>query len=191
MRNPDLMQRLNNDAFFDADRGMSLVQRLEKEKDWTRNFAENAVNEYRRFLYLSFVNGQPLPVWTVIAQVWEMHMSFGADYWHGFCKDVLQFPLHRTPLPKSELKKKYLQTSPDIHALYIEEFGSKPPKNLWPTESSLRTSFLGLVLSIAAVAIGTFLNMNGMEIAPFFAIPAGFIGFAFFSTFSTSPHKND
>ncbi len=128
--NPELWRRLADFEVSPQGAVFGFVTRLARENGWPHEFARRVFDEYRRFLYLSIVAGQPPTPAPAIEQAWRLHVSYPASYGQALCRGVLgrRLPcrLQESPLPTHEAS--YRATL----AAYEQEFGGPPPAEIWP-----------------------------------------------------------
>lgn len=129
----DLLDRILAHQFDDPDVELPFSVRLAHENGWTEEFALRVVDEYRRFVYLACTGREEVTPSDEVDQAWHLHLAYSRDYWLKFCPDVLQQDLHHGPTAGGEVendryKANYLRTL----NLYNEEFGEKPPIDIWP-----------------------------------------------------------
>jgi uncharacterized protein (TIGR04222 family) len=123
---------------FDIDGGdppaLRFAVRLARENSWSRAFADRAVREYKRFVFLTMTAGRPMCPSEQVDQVWHLHLTYTRSYWQRFCGDVLQGPLHHEPTRGGEAEgRKHWAMYADTLATYEETFGGPPPGDLWPS----------------------------------------------------------
>lgn len=99
---------------------------------WTREYAECAVEEYRRFCFLAACSGHAVSPSAEVDEVWHLHLQYTRDYWERFCPQVLGMALHHEPGGRStaqdrRFREQYAQTL----ASYQVCFGP-PPEAFWP-----------------------------------------------------------
>jgi len=79
-----------------------LVDRLIEKSGWTRRYAEEVVNEMKRFLYLCGTsNDGPFAPSTPIDEAWHAFILFTEDY-ENFCKEFFGRFIHHRPRRKGE-----------------------------------------------------------------------------------------
>lgn len=54
--------------------------RLASENNWSIEFAEDAIQEYKRFMFLLSRCGHPVTPSEEVDQVWHLHLLFTKDY---------------------------------------------------------------------------------------------------------------
>ena len=115
-----------------AGADLPFSRRLARDNGWTRDFADGAVAEYRRFMYLVATKGEMLTPSQVVDEVWHLHLLYTQDYWERFCAGVLKRPVHHNPADGSTADAaKYSGAYARTLMLYEAEFGP-PPTRYWP-----------------------------------------------------------
>jgi hypothetical protein len=117
----------------DPQADFQFTDRLARENGWSKAFAEGAIEEYKRFVYLAAVSERHVTPSDIVDQVWHLHLTFTRSYWDALCGAVLQKPLHHNPTKggsaeRTRYRTQYAQTL----ALYRSEFGSAAPHTFWP-----------------------------------------------------------
>lgn len=120
---------------FDEDLNapVTFLSKLKKEQQWYEGFANRAIEEYKRFVFLCCVIKEGASPSHVVDQVWHLHLTYTKTYWHQFCLKVLQKELHHYPSngikeTDEKLQEKYLATLQAYHS-YFDEL---PPLDIWP-----------------------------------------------------------
>jgi hypothetical protein len=164
---PALWGKIQQFELDDPHAEFQFSARLAKENGWTRPFTEDAIQEYRKFVYLAAVsNGEVTPPKT-IDTVWHQHLTYTRSYWDEMCGEVLGFPLHHNPTrggsaEDARFEDQYEQTLD----LYRTEFGEEPPSAIWPRigesapqravrRSRIRMRVSDAIVAAAAVTIAT------------------------------------
>ncbi len=80
----------------------TISARIAEENGWTTEYTRRAVEEYRRFLFLTQVAGRPVSPSVAVDVVWHTHLLYSRDYWGRLCGEVLGGPLHHDPNPGGE-----------------------------------------------------------------------------------------
>lgn len=111
--------------------------RLARDNGWSRAFAARAVEEYRRFVFLAMVAGQPVTPSDEVDQVWHLHLCYTRSYWDELCGEVLGRPLHHGPTrggaaERARFDDQYRRTL----ASYERVFGAPPPARWWPSPAA-------------------------------------------------------
>ena len=70
--------------------------RLADEQDWTVEFAQRAIEEYKRFIFLAAICEHPVTPSFVVDEVWHTHLIFTRSYWEEL-GDVVGKLIHHDP----------------------------------------------------------------------------------------------
>ena len=134
MKNLTLWQRL---AAFEFDKGqprLCFAERLARENGWSSGFAQRVLAEYRRFIYLAAAAGHPVSPSDEVDQAWHLHLVYTRSYWDDLCGQVLGKPIHHGPTAGGdEEDAKFHAWYEATLRSYEEEFGTPPPKDIWPS----------------------------------------------------------
>ncbi|MBK9201074.1 MAG: hypothetical protein IPL73_01245 [Candidatus Obscuribacter sp.] len=71
--------------------------RLAREQNWTIELAREAVEEYKRFMFLAVAAGHPVTPSATVDEVWHLHLIYTRSYWEDFCVKVLDRIIHHDP----------------------------------------------------------------------------------------------
>ncbi len=111
----------------------SFAGRLARDSGWSAGFADRAIDEYRKFLFLCGVSCASLSPSKAIDEVWHLHLLYTKSYWHDLCGTVLERELHHVPGDDSEAQKPLLKNQYEhTLELYHNWFGEEAPADLWP-----------------------------------------------------------
>ena len=125
-------QRLLNLDLHASDAALPFSERLARENGWSVRFAEQAIEEYRKFCFLAVHAGHPVTPSEEVDQVWHLHMLYSRHYWDTLCRDTLAMSLHHGPTQGGAAEgRKYHEWYEDTLASYRRYFGG-PPEDLWP-----------------------------------------------------------
>ncbi|MEO1494462.1 MAG: hypothetical protein AAFV19_20130 [Pseudomonadota bacterium] len=187
MQKPDLWKRLEAHQ-FDAETGSEPFSRkLAAAEGWSDEFTARAIEEYRRFLYLTQVSADQVTPSQIIDRVWHLHLTFTHDYWDVMCDQVLGARLHHDPCAGAEEMPRYNAQFAATWALYRVEFGEAPPDEFWPIASEQVTQRRWSVVTyciFASVALAAATLMLG-----YFKGAVIFGGFAFLLCFFYIPES--
>lgn len=126
-----LWQRLHQ-YDFGGEQHEAFLTRLARICQTTREGAQAALDEYRRFCFLAVAAGHAVTPSESIDQVWHAHMTDTRDYWQRFCPQVLEQSLHHAPsLGGIEEQARHQRQYRDTYASYQRFFG-EPPATQWP-----------------------------------------------------------
>ncbi|NML37345.1 hypothetical protein HHL17_09055 [Chitinophaga sp. G-6-1-13] len=134
--------RIENYAIDDANAVIPFSKKMAQTENWTPHFTRDAIQEYKRFVYLCCIAENGVSPSVVVDKVWHMHLLYTTEYWKNFCPNILQRELHHFPNVGgiTDYKKHhdwYLETL----ILYIQVFKQNPPAKFWRIPSAL-TPFL-------------------------------------------------
>ncbi|MDD9899649.1 MAG: hypothetical protein OXT65_01570 [Alphaproteobacteria bacterium] len=133
LSDPNLWDRLRAFQLDDAKAALTFSARLARENNWTHDYALRVVEEYKKFTYLACTSKHKMPPSDEVDQAWHLHLLYTYSYWGEFCNNVLQKKLHHGPTKGGKTEgEKFLKSYVATKALYKEEFGTEPPKNIWP-----------------------------------------------------------
>lgn len=127
-----LWKRISAHSFENPEDRLDLARRLAREQDWSLERARCAIEEYRRFCFLSRVAEEPLTPSREVDEVWHLHLIYTKDYWQRFCPQVLGSYLHHGPTHGGRVEgQRYRTQYARTLVLYERWFGS-PPLTFWP-----------------------------------------------------------
>jgi len=133
MPNTELWNRIDALRIDSADASLGFSARLARENGWTDEFAEQALREYKRFVYLVAISGEELTPSDQVDQVWHLHMTYTCSYRNDLCHGILGKALHHLPTKggADEQRRFHGQYAKTL-LIYEEEFGHPPPAAVWP-----------------------------------------------------------
>ncbi|MBD2187819.1 TIGR04222 domain-containing membrane protein [Pseudanabaena mucicola] len=129
----EIYQRIQKFS-LDQDVPFSFSHRLARDNNWTQNYAQRVIIEYKRFVFLAIAAGHPVTPSDQVDQAWHLHLSYTRSYWQEFCPHVLQTELHHQPTKggKSEKVKFHDWYSRTLES-YRHFFEEEPPIDIWST----------------------------------------------------------
>lgn len=124
--------RIDKYAIDDANAVIPFSKKLAQTENWTDSFTRDAIQEYKRFVYLCCIAENGASPSVVVDKVWHMHLLYTTEYWKNFCPNILQRELHHFPNVGGIIDYKkhhdwYLETL----ILYIQVFKQNPPAACW------------------------------------------------------------
>jgi hypothetical protein len=135
---------LQNDSLWSRLQGFSLdgpnvdfpfSKKLAKEENWTLDFTEKAIEEYKKFVYLCCILPNGASPSEIVDKVWHMHLIYTQNYWEEFCPNILQQKLHHHPSKGgSNEREKHENWFQDTLKNYKEIFRDKAPEDIWLSE---------------------------------------------------------
>jgi uncharacterized protein (TIGR04222 family) len=181
-----LLARIESFGFSEPADPLGFESRLADDQGWTLGYALAVAEEYRRFLVLTQVAGQPVSPSPDVDEAWHLHLTRTAHY-EAFCTASFGRFLHHEPARAGEGKRHRLMYR-DTLAAYLHAFGARAPTTIWPGPGShekpqpaapatwtvpaeLRPGHrLAIVAVLCAIALGLLLRNLGL-LAPLQAVP--------------------
>lgn len=116
----------------DEKSSFNFTDRLMRENGWSKKFAEEAIIEYKRFMYLIATSkGEIMTPSDEIDQVWHLHMLYTHQY-RDFCKSTIgKFINHGPTRGGTNERTKYDVAYTRTKERYIQEFNIKPNLDFW------------------------------------------------------------
>lgn len=113
------------------DASFPFSAKLSWEYRWTGIFTYRAIQEYKKFVFLSQVAIHQVSPSTIVDRVWHQHLLYTHSYWNEFCGKVLNQPLHHLPsLGSKQEGLRYRHQYQQTLASYTQYFGT-PPSDIW------------------------------------------------------------
>ncbi len=103
--------------------------RLANENFWTKNFTEQAILEYKRFMYLAATSDFMVSPSEIIDIVWHQHLIFTQSY-QDFCNILGKQIQHIPSTHNKEEFQKFKQAKERTLKFYENNFGEQP-KAIW------------------------------------------------------------
>jgi len=134
LTDPGLWARIDAFEIDPGAKAQSFADRLGEECGWDQDTTETAIEEYKRFVYLTQVSDRPVTPSVAVDLVWHLHLAYSESYWGELCRHVLGRPLHHRPTPGGKAAAEtYREQYEHTLALYEAEFGETPPRLFWGT----------------------------------------------------------
>jgi len=127
-------------AYIEALDLTPMIERVMKEKRWTRRMAETAAHFYRNYLFLVKKYGDDIPTLGPTKQmdeIWHAHILYTRDY-RAFCEKV--FGGYLDHQPNSEDHEMTGENLNILLSLHEKEFGEP----IYETGYSLKDLYLNL-----------------------------------------------
>lgn len=142
--------------------------RLANENYWTLSFTDQAILEYKKFMYLAATSELMVSPSEIIDKVWHQHLVFSQSY-QDFCLLLGKQIQHVPSTHNKEDFQKFKQAKERTIDYYEKEFGEQPG-NIW----KFKDMFDSLHLEKASYKLRSFLIVG---ILAFFilTIPAYFL----------------
>lgn len=111
----------------------AFIKKIAGKNNWSEKFAREAIDEYRKFVFLAMTSNTDVTPSKVIDRVWRQHVLFTKGY-RLFCQEVLDgVYLDRNPALVNDPKEVGVFSAQYMRTLerYKEEFGDEPPSHIW------------------------------------------------------------
>lgn len=184
LQNDPLWIRLQHLSLDHPDADFPFSKKLAEQENWTEDFTEKAIEEYKKFIYLCCTLPTGASPGETIDRVWHLHLTYTQHYWEEFCPEILHRKLHHHPSgggkDETERHRKWFE---ETVKSYQEIFRQPPPEEIWqplgkniPAKKKLQfTGKLVLAILILPVVLYGFLNEYMGLIACFSGIAIMFI----------------
>ena len=131
-RAAELLARLEAVPLSAPDDPLGFECRLADENGWTLGHALEVVREYRRFLVLTQVAGEPVCPSDDVDRAWHLHITRTADY-ARWCEQLFDGFLHHVPSRggAGALARHRAMYEATL-GRYLGAFGQRPPPEVWP-----------------------------------------------------------
>ncbi len=128
-----LWSRIEAFQIDDGEASLSFNKRLARENNWSIEYTQRIVVEYKRFIFLAAISQQEVTPSDQVDQAWHLHICYTQSYWNGLCKEILGVELHHLPTrgglkEQERFREQYAYTL----ALYESTFDEPPPDDIWP-----------------------------------------------------------
>lgn len=131
-----LWTAIKNFEFDDPKAEFSFSDRLARENGWTLEFALDAIEEYKKFMFLICISKETLTPSDIVDQVWHLHLLYTKSYWITWCDEVLGRKIHHSPTKGGSTERKnFKRLYQNTLELYASAFGIKAPARFWPGDS--------------------------------------------------------
>ena len=131
-KHKQLFTRIKTFSFDNPGTEFTFSQRLARENDWSIEYTNRVIEEYRKFIFLAVVAEHIVTPSEQVDRVWHLHLTYTRSYWNEFCLNVLGQPLHHQPTEGGySEQEKYDNLYRKTLNSYIEFFGDKAPIDIW------------------------------------------------------------
>lgn len=134
--NNELWQKVLN-FDFDGPGDYTFSIRLAKENHWTRNFTQQALLEYRKFMYLAATSGSMVSPSEIVDVVWHQHLIFTQSYTE-FCNLLSKQIQHIPSTHNKQEADTFTRAKEHTTRQYNSVFGAQP-KGIWHNHSMLQS----------------------------------------------------
>ena len=110
----------------------AFADKISRKHNCTKRYALNAVQEYKKFIYLAVISDFHVTPSQAIDKVWHEHILFTKAY-RFFCDNIIKYNLNHHPelFPFEEQTARYHAQYLDTLNLYVKEFGILPTDDVW------------------------------------------------------------
>ncbi|KFF22470.1 glycine-rich domain-containing protein [Chryseobacterium sp. JM1] len=145
LKDETLWSRIQSFSLDASDADFPFSKKLAKEEHWTLDFAQKAIQEYKKFVYLCCILPNGASPSETVDKVWHMHLIYTQNYWEEFCPNILQRKLHHHP-SKGGFKEnaKHRNWFSETMKSYKNIFQQEAPRDIWyeKEKTSSRTIWL-------------------------------------------------
>lgn len=125
----DLWDRISSFPMDNPKAELKFSDRLAYLNGWTAEYAQQAINEYLKFIFLCAVSKQMVTPSLAVDSVWHLHLLYTRSY-QELCNIAGRF-IHHEPSTGGEAEtKKFKNIYEQTLALYASYFDA-PPSNVW------------------------------------------------------------
>lgn len=135
MRNEALWQQILAFDFDDPRSEYGFSIRLANENDWTNYFTQQAIVEYKKFMYLAATAEQMVSPSSIVDIVWHQHLIFSQSY-QGFCS-ILGKNIQHIPSTHSKADFQKFKQAKDYTTKHYEECFGLQDATIWQMNNML------------------------------------------------------
>ena len=161
---------------------MPISKRLAAENKWSEAETARAIQEYKRFVYMTQQSGYEVTPSRPVDLVWHEHLMHTKHYWNTMCRDVLRNELHHTPGSGGMVDGDRLQAQYQLTlTTYREVFREDPPADIWPRPSAPKSrvgSGLALIAALAGIVVGFVTGTTHLIFVSMFAAFVALVSYA-------------
>lgn len=137
MQEKPLWDKVQNFTFENLEDEYDFTTRLAYENNWTEYFTKQAIEEYKKFMYLAAISNQMVSPSEIIDTVWHQHLIYTTSY-KQFCVVLNKNIEHIPSTHNKQDKEKFIKAKKITQQLYEAEFGNQP-KELWEYSDALES----------------------------------------------------
>ncbi|MGH1518584.1 glycine-rich domain-containing protein [Chryseobacterium sp. JK1] len=141
LQDESLWKRIQGFSLDASDADFPFSKKLAKEEKWSLDFAQKAIEEYKKFVYLCCILPYGASPSETVDKVWHMHLIYTQNYWEEFCPKILKRNLHHHPSKggnTENIKHKVWFSETLKH--YHEIFKKEAPQEIWSTYEKPKSS---------------------------------------------------
>ncbi|MDF2933714.1 MAG: hypothetical protein K0R36_3045 [Chryseobacterium sp.] len=158
LRNENLWQRIQEFSLDAQNASFPFSKKLAKEENWSSEFTQRAIEEYKKFVYLCCISPNGASPSEIVDKVWHMHLIYTQNYWEDFCPNVLKMNLHHHPSnggieEKYKLKNWFSETLENYKRIFLQE----APDEIWKSQDKKIKSKIFWIKSFKIFSLTGFL----------------------------------
>ncbi len=132
IENMELWKKIECFQIDEPNAAFPFSKKLAKENNWTGVFTNNAIAEYKKFIYLCCISSTGASPSLIVDEVWHLHLTYTQNYWEDFCRKTLQKQIHHNPSKGGTIENhKHTDWYNETLLMYEKVFGQKPPTEIW------------------------------------------------------------
>jgi uncharacterized membrane protein YgcG len=132
----ELWEKIKSFNLDDQNSSYPFSKKLASENNWSVSFTQQAIAEYKKFIFLCCIFPTGASPSETVDKVWHLHLTYTKNYWEDFCKNTLQQDVHHHPSKGGPGEKaKHVNWYEETLKLYQATFKLKPPAGIWPPAS--------------------------------------------------------
>lgn len=126
-----LWQKIEAFQFERPEAVLKFADRLARENNWTKDFTNRVILEYKRFIFLCCVSDKSVTPSDAVDQAWHLHLTYTKSYWVDL-KNITGKEIHHNPTEggKSE-SVKFDDQYNFTKSLYEQKFKIIQPADIW------------------------------------------------------------
>lgn len=130
-KNVELYERIQGFSLDEPDAQLAFSKRLARDNNWSLDYAQKAIVEYKKFAFLAVAAGHPVTPSEQVDRVWHLHLIYTKSYWQEFCPNILRTELHHNPTQGGSAEGLKFE---DWYCKTLEsyqQFFGIPPSDIW------------------------------------------------------------
>ncbi len=133
MKNQLLWNQIKNFELDKPNVDFTFSQRLAKENNWTQEYCNRVILEYKKYIYLCSIQKHAVVPSEAVDQAWHLHLTYTKSYWIELCQNTLKRDIHHNPTRGGlEEKNKFSKLYDKTLEAYKNEFNQSTPEDIWP-----------------------------------------------------------
>ena len=110
-------------------------QRLARDHQWSNDYSQRVIEEYKKFLFLAIAAGHPVTPSVAVDEAWHLHLTYTRSYWDELCGQVLGKPLHHHPTQGGQQQRQLFENCYAQTLESYQRFFGCPPDDIWPSST--------------------------------------------------------